>query len=161
MHFRRHPSGDIEFSDVRSPFTELLAEIPLAAARHEGAWARLYPNPLDPGADAAQEAAQDWRELVHPGLKHLFASSRDIVSADLAGMKSSGESAQCVIPRAHFDAWINTLNQARIVMVEENHFSDRELSGQDPVDTGTRRGLLLFMVNFYGELQQFLVEASD
>lgn len=160
MRFRRYPSGDIELSDVRSPFTELLAEIPLVAARHEGAWARLYPDPVDPESDAAREVVQDWQELVRPGLEHLFASNRDIVSGDLAGMESPGESAQCVIPRAHFDAWLNTLNQARLVMVEENRFSERELSGQDPVDTGTRRGLLLFMVNFYGELQQLLVEAS-
>lgn len=162
MRFRRHPSGDIELFDIQPPFAELLAEIPRIAERHEGAWARLYPDPMDPnGSDAAREAVEDWREHVRPGLEHLFSSSRDIVSADLAGMASHGKFVQCIIPRAHFDAWLNTLNQARLVMAGGNNFNGHELPGLEPMDAETRHSLFLFMADFYGDLQQLLVEASD
>ena len=74
--------------------------------------------------------------------------------------RTSAAGSRCVIPRAHIDAWLNALNQARLVIVEENKFGERELSGAEAPDLSTRRGLSLLKVHFYAHLQELLVEAA-
>ena len=59
-----------------------------------------------------------------------------------------------------FNTELNTLNQARFVVVEENRFGEDDLSGGEPPDLSTRRGLSLLKVHFYAHLQELLVEAS-
>ena len=151
----RHYSDSLELVDIHPLFAELLAELPRAAARHEEARARIYPDPF--GGAASEEEAADWREHVEPGLERHFAAGREIVAADLG---ANGATTRCVIPGAHLAAWLNVLNQARLVIVEENKFGERDLSGGEPPDLSTRRGLSLLKVHFYAHLQELLVEAA-
>ena len=159
MRFRRHSSDSFELCDIHPLFAELLAELPRAAARHDNARGRIYPDPFE-SSDAAADASEDWREHVHPELERLFAASRETVSADLGASSKGGTAGRCLIPREHIDAWLNALNQARLVIVEENKFGERELSGSEPPDLSTRRGLSLLKVHFYAHLQELLVEAA-
>lgn len=156
MRVRYHPDS-LELRDIHPLFAELLADLPPTAARHDAARARLYPDPF--GSEAAPEDAADWREHVEPGLERHFAESRDKVAADLAANPPS-EQSRCVIPGGNIAAWLNALNQARLVIAEENEFGERELSGAEPPDLSTRRGLLLLKVHFYAHLQELLLEAS-
>lgn len=161
MRFRRYSSDAFELCDIHPLFAEMLAELPRAASRHDGARSRLYPDPIgSDSADAIGEDLEDWREHVHPELEQLFAGSREKVSADLGGFGAKSGSLRCVIPRENIDAWLNALNQARLVIVEENKFCERELSGAEPPDLSTRRGLSLLKVHFYAHLQELLVEAA-
>lgn len=153
----RYYSDSLELCDIHPLFAELLAELPRTAARHESARARLYPDPFR--GEASPEDLADWREHVEPGLERHFAESRDLVSADLAAAAPPGPS-RCVIPGRNIGAWLNTLNQARFVVVEENRFGEDDLSGGESPDLSTRRGLSLLKVHFYAHLQELLVEAS-
>lgn len=79
------------------------------------AQARLFPAPT-----AADDAAnRDWRETVAPELRHLFASAGEIVSRDLTQLKPGSRDARfqsLTIPLAHVPAWMNALNQARLIL---------------------------------------------
>lgn len=158
MRFRRHSSSAFELYDIHPLFAELLADLPRAAARHEGARLRIYPDPF--GGHASSEDAADWQEHVEPGLERHFADSRDKVSGDVGAMGAKKGSVRCIIPRENIDAWINALNQARLVIVEENKFGECELSGTEPPDLATRRGLALLKVHFYAHLQELLLEVA-
>ena len=157
MRLRYHPDG-VELYDIHPLFAELLADLPRVAARHEGAHARLYPDPF--GADASQEDTADWREHVEPELAGHFASCREKVAADLLAHTAPGGKTSFYIKGAHLAAWLNALNQARLVIVEENKFGERDLSGSEPPDLSTRRGLSLLKVHFYAHLQELLIEAA-
>lgn len=157
MRIRRSAAG-LELLDIHPLFAELLAQLPRVASRHESARARLYPDPF--GGDGGPDDAADWHEHVEPELEQRFTSSREKVAADLAAGQKAG-ALRLVIPRDHGDDWLNTLNQARLVIVEENNFSEPDLSGAEAPDLSTRRGLSLLKVHFYAHLQELLLEVES
>jgi len=159
MRFRRASAESWELREIHPLFASLLTELPKVASRHKKAQARLYPDPTG-GADDAQ-LRRDWKEHVRPELERLFATSRDIVSCDLESLGPNGQGNKVVIPGNHFEAWLNALNQARLVIVEENQFSDADLGQSEPPDLATRRGLALLKIHFYAHLQELLIEASN
>ncbi len=156
MRFRRASTDSWELRDVHPLFASLLSELPKVAARHRKAQARLYPDPVR-GADHA-EFRRDWKEHVRPELERLFASSRDIVARDLSALVGAG--TKLVIPSGHLEAWLNALNQARLVIVEESNFSEADLDHREPPDLATQRGMALLKMHFYAHLQELLVEAA-
>jgi hypothetical protein len=158
MRFGRASSDAWELRDIHPLFAGLLAELPEVAARHRTARARLYPEPV--GADGDAELQRDWQEHVRPELERHFASSREVVAGDLSALGRHGPGTRLVIPSAHLDAWLNALNQARLILVEENRLGAADLDGGEPPDLATRRGLALLKVHFYAQLQEWLVEAA-
>lgn len=158
MRFRRTFSGSWELRDIHPLFASLLAELPKAASRHRKAQARLYPDPTGGTGDA--QLQRDWKEHVRPELESLFASSREVVARDLSSLGRNGQGTHLVIPAGHIDAWLNALNQARLVIVEENGFGEDDLDHREPPDLATRRGLSLLKVHFYAHLQELLVGAA-
>ena len=65
------------------------------------------------------------------------------------------------IPHEHADAWLNTLNQARLAIAAKYDFTEAELSDHYRSPIGSRRDLSLFQVNFYGFLQEFILREMD
>ncbi len=157
MRFRRHSADSWELCDIHPLFGSLLEELPQAASRHKKARGRLYPDPCP--SEAEKSMRRDWEDHVRPGLEQLFASSREIVQRDVAALSRSGEGTRLVIPAGHLDAWLNALNQARLIIVEENNFTEPDLDHREPPDLATRRGVALLKVHFYAHLQELLVEA--
>jgi hypothetical protein len=158
MRFRRASADSWELREVHPLFATLLVDLPKVASRHKKAQARLYP---DPTAGAGEEQLRrDWKEHVRPELERLFSTSRDIVARDLEGLGPNGHGTKVVIPTNHIDAWLNALNQARLVIVEENRFAESDLDQREPPDLATRRGLSLLKIHFYAHLQELLVEAA-
>lgn len=158
MRFRRATEDSWEIRDIHPLFAGLLAELPKVAARHKKAQARLYPDPV--GVSGDSELRRDWRDHVRPELEQLFASSRDIVARDVSALGHNGSATKLVIPAAHLDAWLNVLNQARLIIVVENKFGEPDLGHCELPDLATRRGLALLKVHFYAHLQELLVEAA-
>jgi len=156
MRFRRASTDSWELRDIHPLFASLLTELPKAASRHKKAQARLYPDPI--GGEDHTEFRRDWKEHVRPELERLFASSREIVARDLSELGGNG--TKLVIPSGHLEAWLNALNQARLVIVEESNFSEADLDHREPPDLATRRGMALLKMHFYAHLQELLVEAA-
>lgn len=139
-------------------FAGLLAELPEVAAAHDRARGRLYPDPV--GDDGPDDLREDWGEHVRPELERLFASNREIVARDLAPLADGNYAPRLVIPADHLDAWLNVLNQARLITVEANHLSESDLDNGGVPDLTTHRGMALLRLQFYAHLQELLVEAA-
>ncbi len=158
MRLRRTSTDSWELRDIHPLLATFLTELPKVAARHKKAQARLYPDPI--GGAAHAEFRRDWKEHVRPELERLFASSRDIVARDLSAPGGHNHGTKVVIPCAHLEAWLNALNQARLVIVEESNFTESDLDHHEPPDLATQRGLSLLEIHFYGHLQELLIEAA-
>ena len=157
MRFRRASADSWELREIHPLFASLLVDLPKVASRHKKAQARLYPDPTGVTGDA--QLRRDWKEHVRPELERLFATSRDLVARDVEGLGHNGQGNKLVISGDHLDAWLNALNQARLVIVEENRFSESDLDHREPPDLATRRGLSLLKIHFYAHLQELLLEA--
>lgn len=138
---------------------ELLRQLPCAAdpKGSKEAGLRLYPNPSQ-----SEETNQEWAEYVHPELKHLFESASSTVAEDLEAMYSGETEGRhgVRIPLAHTEQWINTLNQARLVIAETNQFKEADIDQPISALLHSPRDLQLFQLHFYGLLQEILVRET-
>jgi len=147
----------LRISDLDPFLAELLRQIPSSttcdgAPRAE---ARLFSRP-----SAEKEICKEWKSYVEPELRRLFRSATETVAADLAQLNGNEKSLRnrtLRIPLEHADAWLSTLNQARLVIATKYEFSEEELNDHDRSPIGSRRDLGLFQVNFYGFLQEFIL----
>ncbi len=151
----------LEIREIDPFLAELLRQVP-ASAEPEGSEAaeqRLFSKP-----SAESEACREWKNYVEPELRRIFASATEIVVEDLRQLEDNGKpfaNATLRIPVAHADAWLNTLNQARLVIAARYNFSDGELCDHYRSPIGSRRDLSLFQVNFYGFLQEFILREIE
>jgi hypothetical protein len=135
----------------------ILRDVPSLGTPSAGSERRLFPDPTG-GRESQTDA--DWRELVRPELEEHFALNRDVVRDDLEKMRSArGGVFELEIAVAHLPQWIHALNQARLALDAQHQIGDRqideesELSGED--------GLVLFQIQFYGLLQEWMLSRVD
>lgn len=134
---------------------ELVMRIPEAGAPHPETDARLFPS-LSGGREP--EMDEEWEEFVRPELEAQFGWNRDRVAEDLEGLKREAGRGLCLeIPQAHVPAWVHALNQARLSLVTRHQIRDEALE-----DAGmpAGNGIVLFQIQFYGLLQEWLIEAG-
>ena len=161
MLIRRLKESAIEFIDVEPLEAELLRQVPgvCESGGDDRSEARLFSAPAD---SSDTQFLTDWAEYVQPELRHLFLSARNTVKEDLARLADSpGRLGRLVVLRAHSDAWLNTLNQARLILATKFKFSDRELSMHDAPKWFSRRDLVLQQINFYAEIQERIIDAIE
>ena len=82
-----------------------------APAAHD----RLFPNPTDKDS----KTNEDWHSAVTPELRHLFLSAGEIVTRNLTAMQRpspQSNSMHVEFPIEHVPAWINAINQARLIL---------------------------------------------
>lgn len=162
MEIGRGQNG-LELSELDPFLAELLRQIP-SSTRTEGearAEERVFTKPA---AEDERELCAEWKTYVEPELRRLFRTATETVMADLEQLNGDDNdftNRTLRIPTAHADAWLNTLNQARLVIAAKNNFSDGELCDHDRSPIGSRRDLSLFQVNFYGFLQEFILRELD
>lgn len=145
----------LEFGGIHPFFAGLLLELPQVAAKQGHAERRLYPAPAAAGEE---DLCADWREVVRPELENLFASNRQSVEQDLMAWKNPEGGTTLLVPRGHVDAWLNTLNQARLIIVEKNRFTEGDLDASSLPDLASRRGLALLKIHFYAHVQELMLE---
>lgn len=159
MEFRRQKDF-LEISELDPFLAELLRQIPESTNTDgvESAQQRLFSSP----APASQrEICAEWKLYVEPELRRLFLSATETVAADLQQLNGSTKPfANCTlrIPIENAEAWLNALNQARLVIAAKYNFTDGELCDHYRSPIGSRRDLGLFQVNFYGFLQEFILQ---
>jgi hypothetical protein len=151
---------ELILADLDAFLLSILRQLP-AAANPEGSNAaehRLFPDPSC-GADPTLD--EDWRELVHPELRQLFQTAQETVENDLDGVQETDDEGvqtfSLRIPAAHIDAWLNTLNQARLALSATHGFGEKELDLDLPQEIASSRDLALFQVQFFGILQQIML----
>ena len=159
MEIRRQDDV-LELSELDPFLAELLRQIPESAnARGISAAEQRLFSP--PAAETEQEIRNEWKLYVEPELRSLFRSATETVIEDLKPLNGSSKPfANCTlrIPLENADAWLNALNQARLVIASKYGFTEAELSDHYRSPIGSRRDLSLFQVNFYGFLQEFILQ---
>jgi hypothetical protein len=162
MEIGRNASGDLELREIDVSLAGLLLSVPDATdpGDSDPALSRLFPDPA-PQADA--DLAENWEEFVRPDLRHLFEQAVDTVRRDLAAMKSPTARAggHLKIPAPHFDAWLNTLNQARLALFARHGFTEADMERPLPAAVSSPADLALIQIHLYGLIQEFLIRASD
>ena len=159
MEFRRQKDC-LEISELDPFLAELLRQIPESTSTDgvESAQLRLFSSPA-PASE--KEICAEWKLYVEPELRRLFRSATETVAADLEQLNGSTKPfANCTlrIPIDNAEAWLNALNQARLCIAAKYNFSDGELCDHYRSPIGSRRDLGLFQVNFYGFLQEFILQ---
>ena len=135
----------------------LMRDIPLLGTPSSGSEGRLFPDPTG-GREA--EADADWREFVRPELEDQFALNRDVVEEDLQEMRDCRSGGlEVEIPRAHLPQWIHALNQARLALNTLHGLGEREL--EEDTEVSGEEGLVLFRIQFYGLLQEWMLSLVD
>jgi Domain of unknown function (DUF2017) len=161
MEFRRKDDV-LELSELDPFLAELLRQIPASTKCDDAppAEQRIFSEPALPNE---KEICAEWKLYVQPELRRLFRSATETVSSDLQQLNGSEKPfANCTlqIPTTHADAWLNALNQARLVIAAKNNFNEGELCDHYRSPIGSRRDLSLFQVNFYGFLQEFILRET-
>jgi hypothetical protein len=151
-------NGALKFDFVAPQLYEILCGIREAAETPDPrVEARFFPEPSE-GDDSL---AEDWKAFVQPDLHEGFQSARETVAADLRGAKERKTGHfTFTIPKAHIDAWLSALNQARLALAEAHGFGDAEMS-RGPRDQSEPRETALFRLMVYGLLQERLVATLD
>jgi Domain of unknown function (DUF2017) len=158
MVIRRQEEYGIEFADIEPIEADLLRQVPAVCESGESGRSqeRLFSKPAD--ASEAQ-FLNDWDEYVRPELRHLFLAAKDTFNEDLAQLASGpGKLGRVVVPKAHADAWLNALNQARLILATKFNFTDRELSMHERPKWFSRRDMILQQINFYAEIQERIID---
>jgi hypothetical protein len=161
MLIRRLKGNSIELTDIEPIEAELLRKVPSVCdtGGDSRAEARLFSNPAD---SSERQFLSDWDEFVRPELRHLFLSARKTVEEDLGKLSDRlGRPGRLVVPCAHSDAWLNTLNQARLILATKFDFTDEELSMHEAPQSFSRRDLVLLQINFYAAIQERIIDAVN
>ena len=152
-------NDELEISELDPFLAELLRQIP-ASTNPEGSAAaeqRLFSRPA---AKGEKESCAEWKLYVEPELRKLFRTATETVAADLQqlnGNERTFANRTLRIPAQHAEAWLSSLNQARLVIATRYNFTEGELCDHYRSPIGSRRDLSLFQVNFYGFLQEFIL----
>ena len=152
--------GSILFEGIDPLLHQMLSEIRSAAELDDPrVEARFYQSPTtDPESEDLRE---DWKAFVQPDLHSAFASSREVVEADLRRSSSDKNGHRTLlIPRNHIDHWLGALNQARLALVEYHGFSEAEM-GRQPENLESPRDYALLQLGIYGLIQEWLVSLLD
>lgn len=154
MHLRRIDAETLELAGIDEFCRELLGQI-LPSTMAEDcppAMERLFSSPTG-GRD--REFEEDWKAYVEPDLREQFRSAREIVSADLAGLagEEEGGESRLRLPIKHLEAWIHTLNQARLTLAARHGFDEQEMT-RPAVKGPQARVLARVRMEFYGMLQE-------
>jgi len=152
--------GSVLFEGIDPLLHQMLSEIRSAAELDDPrVEARFYQSPTtDPESEDLRE---DWKAFVQPDLHSAFASSREVVEADLRRSSSDKNGHRTLlIPRNHIDHWLGALNQARLALVEYHGFSEAEM-GRQPENLESPRDYALLQLGIYGLIQEWLVSLLD
>ena len=159
----RRQGDQLEICEIDPFLAELLRQIPESTNTDgaEAARQRLFSAPAQP---EERDICAEWKDYVEPELRRIFQTATETVAADLKQLNGCSKPfANCnlKIPTANSEAWLNVLNQARLVIAAKYNFNESDLSDHYRSPIGSRRDLSLFQVNFYGFLQEFLLHEME
>jgi hypothetical protein len=151
----------ILISGIPAVLAAMLRELPeiLELRDSPDARARLYPNPTN-GNDKIN---REWHQMAGPELRHLFVSAGETVTRDLTALradKENGEAWQVAFPIEHVPAWMNALNQARLILGEVHKMDEVEMNRTD-FDPQSARHMAALRIHLLGYLLHLFVELDN
>lgn len=167
MEFSYLEDGSLRMEKLDPFHAGLIQHIPESAdpSGCEHAMGRLFYSPANPNQSGAAEIADDWKQYVEPELQNLFESADKVVRDDILAMQIDKNDEMplffLAIPHSHIQAWISTLNRARLVVAEVHRVTEEELEAVLPSHFESRRDLALFQIYFYGILLDFFLNGVD
>lgn len=157
MKLSANEEGALVLKEIPPFLLDLLQSVPRCASSSDPrVERRFFPAPSEDDL-----LVEDWKSLVHPGLEETFLAAREVVLSDLRGISEMEGEFAMEIPQNHLDAWLNTLNQARFAIAEENRFQERDLAEEVAPNPSDPRSIALFQISFYGFLQECLVKMQE
>ena len=158
MKIEHDVAGGFVFGEVEPPLVELFLAIP-SAADPEGSRAaqeRLFP---EPSAHKEEEINAEWDDLVKPELREAFENASVTVEGDLEPLAEGRDELK--IPLEHVDAWLNTLNQARLALAARYEVSEADLNRAAAYPPRDERDLAVSQIHVYGLLQECLIQGIE
>jgi hypothetical protein len=161
VNFSRQNDHTLFLAGLDAFLFELLRQLEPAATLgpDDPATGRFFPIPA---SEEERMINEDWREFVTPELRHLFEEALQTVKRDLESVEPvSGDPDKLgvIIPLEHADAWLNALNQARLALAERHRVTEEDMDLRLPLMVKTDRDFALLQIQFYGLVQELLVEA--
>jgi hypothetical protein len=155
VNIERDENGGFVFSEVDLPLVQLLLAISGAAdpGGNPAAQARLFPKPM---AGQETDFCEEWEQFVQPELREAFEDASTTVDADLEPLRSGEEG--WTIPLNHVDAWLNTLNQARLALAAEYEVTEADMDRPVPYPVQNERSMAVSQIHVYGLLQECLIQ---
>lgn len=158
MKIERDASGGFIFSEVETPLVELFLAIPSATdpAGSQAAQTRLFPEPT-----AHKEAglSEEWDEFVRPELREAFENAAVTVEGDLEPLAAGR--MELAVPLDHVDAWLSTLNQARLALAARYEVTEADLNRASAYPPRDERDLAVSQIHVYGLLQECLIQGVE
>jgi hypothetical protein len=147
------PCGDTQIACDTAELLPLLQEsLPCLQELPPETEKRLFPPPSANQTDLNQ----DWRAFVLPDLHTLFQSQQDTVRADLRRANATPQTIH--IPQHHLEAWIHTLNQARLHLFASHSLHTDGLQNPDNL-TNPEQKLAALKIHLYALLQEKLIKS--
>ena len=161
MNVRRRDENTLLLTGLDAFLLELLRQLDASATLEsdDPALERFFPAP---SAEEENGINRDWREYVVPELHHLFEEARIILQRDLETVEpvpGDPNKVSVVIPLQHGNAWLCALNQARLALAERHRVTGEDMELRLPMIVRTDRDFALLQIQFYGLIQEFLIEA--
>ncbi|MEI8235195.1 MAG: DUF2017 family protein [Verrucomicrobiota bacterium] len=158
MKIERDADGGFVFAEVEPPLVELFLAIPPAAdpGGSRAAQDRLFP---DPAAHKEEALSAEWNELVRPELREAFENATATVEGDLEPLAAGRD--ELTIPLEHMDAWLNTLNQARLALAARYGVGEADLNRAAAYPPRDERDLAVSQIHVYGLLQECLIQGLE
>ncbi|MFY8216451.1 MAG: DUF2017 family protein [Chthoniobacterales bacterium] len=158
MEFSVSRSRAFRFRKIHPLIAEFILSIPDTIDMDQlsdDAQARLFPAATD---DPQFETLRnEWKAYVEPDLQEHFRSAREVVAADLKQMREVKGMVELEIAPAHGEAWLNALNQARLVLASDLDFDEQKLSSTN-ADVTTESGSRVFRLNLFAFMQECLID---
>ncbi len=115
---------------------------------------RLLPETCDDPNDEAE-----WRRHSVPELERLFLSRAQLVRRDLAAIRklANFDAHVLLIPTAHTNAWLATLNAARLALFVLNDLTAAHLEADGFATAGSKQQEAVLRIHLLAELQSALL----
>lgn len=147
------------FGGLTRSCVETLRGVPmLLESRDERVRKRLLPETY---GDAQDEAG--WRRHAAPELERLFLSRAQLVRRDLAGLRQlkDADSWVLVIPDTHANAWLSSINAARLALYALNDLTPRHMERDGILKANGKQQEALDRIHFLAEVQCVLLGDVD
>jgi hypothetical protein len=148
-------SEGIVFGGLEAAAVETLKGVPMLLESSDArVRERLLPETCEDPDDEAQ-----WRRHSVPELERLFLSRAQLIRRDLAGLRklANFDAHVLLIPDDHVNAWLSTLNAARLALFALNDLKAEHLEADGFAQASQKQQQAVLRIHLLAELQSVLL----